>query len=93
MDLDPVLHQPQRLRIMAALQRNRQANFTSLREGLGLTAGNLHSHIAKLEEAGYITSGRTIVNARFELRYRITAAGDAAFNAYVDALKAILKAL
>src|SRR5438093_152593 len=54
---------------MAALQRNRQASFTSLQDGLGFTAGNLHSHAAKLEEVGFIESGRSLVNATFEQVY------------------------
>lgn len=90
-ELDPILHQPQRLRIMAALHRSRQASFTSLRDALGLTPGNLQSHAAKLEEAGYVESGRALVDARFELRYRITPKGSEAFAAYLAALRAILE--
>jgi DNA-binding MarR family transcriptional regulator len=88
--LDPVIHQAVRLRIMAALQRNREATFTGLRDGLGLTDGNLASHAAKLEEAGYLESRRVLAGLGFELRYRITAAGDEAFRRYVDALVGLL---
>lgn len=89
-ELDPVLHQPQRLRIMAALHRSRQATFTSLRDSLALTPGNLQSHAQRLVDAGYIEAARVLADARFELRYRITPAGSDAFRAYVGALRALL---
>ena len=88
--LDPVIHQATRLRIMAALFRNREASFTQLRDGLGLTDGNLGSHSAALEKAGYLESRRALAGLSFEVRYRITAAGSAAFVAYTQELRALL---
>lgn len=90
MDLDPVLHQPQRLRIMAALYKNRQASFTSLRDGLGLTPGNLQSHAQRLLDAGYLESGSVLAGTRFEVRYRITPEGSEAFRRYAATLRALL---
>lgn len=91
-ELDPVLHQPQRLRLMALLFRSRQASFTTAREELQMTPGNLGSHAQRLEEAGYIESARALVGRGFELRYRITARGSEAFRAYLAQLRAILDA-
>jgi len=89
--LDPLIHQAARLRIMAALQRNREARFTALRDALGLTDGNLASHAAVLEKAGYVEARRVLTTGGFELRYRITPRGAAAFLAYVGELKALLE--
>lgn len=75
---------------MAALFRNREASFTQLRDGLKLTDGNLGSHAAALEKAGYIDSRRALAGLSFEVRYRITAAGSAAFIAYTEELRALL---
>ena len=75
---------------MAALYRNREASFTSLRDGLSLTDGNLASHAAKLEEVGYLHSRRALSGVSFEVRYRITPEGSAAFRAYVEELRALL---
>lgn len=75
---------------MAALVRNRESSFTSLRDGLGLTDGNLASHAGKLEEAGYLASRRALTGLSFEVRYRITPAGSDAFRAYAEALNALL---
>lgn len=88
--LDPVIHQVVRLRIMAALQRNREARFTHLRDALGLTDGNLSSHAARLEEAGFVVGRRVLTPEGFELRYRITPVGASAFLAYVEELQRLL---
>lgn len=89
-ELDVVIHQPTRLRIMAALYRNRAASFTSLRDGLGLTDGNLATHAAKLQEAGYVDARRVLVAVSFEVRYSITPKGSEAFRAYAAALRGFL---
>jgi DNA-binding MarR family transcriptional regulator len=91
-DLDPVIHQPTRLQILTLLYRNRRASFIDLRDGLRLTPGNLASHAARLEEAGYVQSGRVLVDLSFEVHYRITEQGSAAFRAYLDALRSFLQA-
>lgn len=90
--LDPVVHQPTRLRIMGLLYRNRQASFTWVRQQLHLTDGNLASHAAKLEEAGYIRQVRALVGRGFQVRLQITPQGDAAYRQYREALRALLEA-
>lgn len=90
MDLDPVIHQATRLRLMTALFRNRELSFTALRDGLGLTDGNLGSHAARLEEAGYVASRRALAGLHFEVRYRITPAGSEAYRRYASTLLGIL---
>lgn len=89
---DPLLHQPTRLEIMAYLYRNRQAAFTELRDNLGLTAGNLQSHGEKLQKAGYVEMQKVLVGI-FEVRWRITAAGQAAFEEYFQQMRAMLERL
>lgn len=89
--LDPVLHQPARLRIMVALYKNRQLGFPAMRDELGLTPGNLGAHLEKLGQAGYIDSARVLSGTSFEMRYRITPAGSDAFRAYLAALRSMLE--
>ncbi len=88
--LDPTIHQATRLRIMALLFRNRVASFTWVRDTLGLTDGNLDTHAAKLETAGYVQRGRALDIGGFEVRIKITQQGDAAFRAYLEGLRAYL---
>lgn len=88
--LDPLLSQPTRLQIVALLYRNRQLAAVEMARALDLTPGNLASHAAKLEEAGYLQTFRALAALSFEVRHRITPKGDAAFRAHAEALQALL---
>ena len=93
-DLNPLIHQPTRLRIMAALvslNEGEKADFRFLRELLELTDGNLSVHLQRLEEAGYTTVEKTYVKRRPKTWIWATAGGRAAFAAHVDALEAIVR--
>ena len=60
--LDPLIHAPARLRIvatLAALPDGDALSFTRLQDMIGLTPGNLITHLRKLEDAGYLTSEKT----------------------------------
>jgi len=92
LQLDPVIHQQNRLQIVATLYRNRQMSFTELRDACGLTTGNAGSHLERLEHAGYIKGGRILSGLTFELHYRITDRGVDAFRAYLAELQRILVA-
>lgn len=92
--LDPVIHQPIRLRIMAALCQLRgqqQVDFTFLKSNLGLTDGNLGAHLATLEDEGYVALEKTFVERRPKTYVAATAAGRKAFASHVAALQSILK--
>ena len=59
--LDPVIHAPARLRIavtLAALHDGDNLSFTTLQDLIGLTPGNLITHLRKLEDAGYVTTAK-----------------------------------
>ena len=61
-ELDPVIHVPARLRIMvtlATLPEGDNLSFTRLQDLIGLTPGNLITHLRKLEDAGYIRTEKT----------------------------------
>lgn len=88
--LDPLLSQATRLQIVALLFRNRQVAATHMARALELTPGNLASHVAKLEETGYVETSRALVAVAFQVRHRITPAGDAAFRAHALALQELV---
>ena len=57
--LDPLIHVPTRLKIvatLAALPDGDTLSFTRLQDMIGLTPGNLIIHLRKLEDADYISS-------------------------------------
>ncbi len=90
-DLDPVIHQITRLQILAYLHRNRVVAFTTLRDALGLTAGNLQSHATRLEAAGYLVRRSVLRGVNFEQRFVITPEGSKAFKRYVREIQRVLE--
>ncbi len=93
-ELDPVIHQPVRLQIMAALTHlgpREQVDFTFLKSRLALTDGNLGAHLVTLEEAGYIAVEKAFVARKPKTYVAATAAGRRAFDGHVAALTAILR--
>jgi len=52
--LDRLVHEPARLTILATLSAVDEADFLFMLGQTGLTKGNLSSHVAKLEAAGYV---------------------------------------
>jgi DNA-binding MarR family transcriptional regulator len=89
-DLDPLIHQATRLRVMTLLAKNREVGFTWLQEALALTPGNLDGHVQKLVAAGYAGYGKRLTETGFQARVWITPRGDAAFRAYVEELRIVL---
>jgi DNA-binding MarR family transcriptional regulator len=92
-ELNETIHQPIRLRIMAALVTlapDEELDFTTLRKLLGVTDGNLGAHLRKLEETGYIAVNKTFVERKPRTYVAVTPAGRKVFDQHVSALKDIL---
>lgn len=84
-ELDPLIHADARLRVMSALNTlgpKESMAFPKLREILSMTAGNLSTHLRKLEDAGYISQDKVIEGRSPATYVGITARGVAAFEAY-----------
>jgi len=93
-ELNEIIHQPVRLRIMATLvtlEQNDEVDFIYLRDLLDVTDGNLGAHLRKLEEAGYITVNKTFVERKPRTYVSATAEGRKVFQEHVAALESILK--
>ncbi|MEO5610588.1 MAG: transcriptional regulator [Ornithinibacter sp.] len=92
-ELDPVIHAPARLRIMATLSAvpERDAiSFTRLQQLLDLTAGNLTTHLRRLEDAAYVQVWRSGSGRSARTTAALTTRGRLALSAYREALTAIL---
>lgn len=93
-DLDPIIHTPARLRIMTALNEaledGDEISFPALQKLLGMTAGNLTSHLAKLDDAAYISIAKTFSGKKPVTLIAVTPGGRAAFRAYRTSLLDIL---
>jgi DNA-binding MarR family transcriptional regulator len=94
--LDPLIHVPARLRIMvtlAALNEGDALSFTRLQDMIGLTPGNLITHLRKLDDAGYISSEKTGNGVASQTSVTLTDRGRAALQAYTHALRDLLSGL
>lgn len=90
--LDPAIHQPARLGILTAAAETKRIDFTSLRELLSLSDGNLSRHLTTLESAGYIKIDKTFQKRKPKTWITITPAGREALAAEIDALREIVAA-
>jgi DNA-binding transcriptional ArsR family regulator len=94
--LDPLIHVPTRLRIvatLAALPDGDTLSFTRLQDVIGLTPGNLIIHLRKLEDAGYLSSEKTGNGAASKTTVAMTNQGRKALDAYTEALRGLLGGL
>ncbi len=89
-DLDRVIHEPARLLIVALLHGVKEADFLYLLRESELTKGNLSSHLAKLEQAGYVDIEKTYRGKVPLTIIRLTKTGRAAFEEYRSSLSGLL---
>jgi DNA-binding MarR family transcriptional regulator len=95
-DLDPLIHVPARLRIMAtlaALSEGDSLSFTRLQGLIGLTPGNLITHLRKLEDADYIDTEKSGNGAASLTTIVLTQQGRKALDAYTATLRDLLEGL
>ncbi|MFO7978218.1 MAG: transcriptional regulator [Bacteroidales bacterium] len=80
-----------RLGIMSALAVNDTLDFNALKETLGVTDGNLASHLKALEKEGYIGMNKTFVGRKPNTSYFMSKQGRKAFEEHLTALEQIIK--
>lgn len=80
-----------RLGVMAVLLANETVSFNDLKESLDLTDGNLASHVAALEKAGYVLVNKQFVGKKPNTTYVATAEGKVAFQEHLTALEKLLR--
>jgi DNA-binding MarR family transcriptional regulator len=91
---DAIIHQPVRLKIMAALKvlpPQEALEFVRLKSIVGATEGNLGAHITTLENAGYVEVEKDFAGKKPRTRVRLSKAGRRAFEGYVDYLRDIIE--
>ena len=89
MEIDKIIHEPARLRVMMILSGIEQADFTFLLTTLSLTRGNLSRHIEKLESAGYIKVKKSFKGKMPNTSYQLTQEGSQALAQYWENLDAV----
>ncbi len=90
-NLDRVIHEPSRLKIMTHLYVVESGDFTYLMRVTGLTRGNLSSHMSKLEEAGYIDVEKEFIDRKPLTMLRLKPKGRAALETYRATMTQIIE--
>ena len=92
-EANDLIHQPLRLKIMAALNglaARELMDFTRLRSVVEATDGNLGAHLSKLEDVGYITIEKDFIDKKPRTRVALTREGRKALVTHVAYLRDIL---
>lgn len=89
--LDDVIHQKVRLGVMSCLMASGEADFNFLKSALGVSDGNLSTHLTVLEDSHYISVRKEFVGRKPRTTYSPTDSGRRAFEAYVAALEALVR--
>jgi DNA-binding MarR family transcriptional regulator len=93
-ELDDIIHQPLRLKIMAALNAlppMSGLDFSRLKKLTGATDGNLGAHIETLAKAGYVAVEKAFVGKKPQTTVTATPAGRGAFARHVALLREIIE--
>jgi DNA-binding HxlR family transcriptional regulator len=92
LELDRLIHERMRLAIVSALAVNESLSFNDLKRLLDTTDGNLSVHARRLEEAGYVACTKSFEGRLPRTEYRLTSAGRAALERYLDHMEALIRA-
>lgn len=76
---------------MSALIVNEAVDFNTLKEILGVTDGNLASHIKALEKMKYITIQKQFIGRKPNTKYSVSSIGKLAFKKHIEALENLIK--
>lgn len=75
---------------MSVLMVNESVDFNSMKEILGVTDGNLASHIKALETETFITVEKQFIGKKPNTSYIATREGRIAFKNHIDALEKLI---
>ena len=90
-ELDKIIHERTRLRIISALAAQPTLDFVSLKKNLELSDGNLNAHLRVLEENKYIIVTKKFVGRKPKTIYRLSTKGKTEFKRYIDELETIVR--
>src|SRR5438270_12142006 len=88
--LDKAIHEKGRLAIMTLLATRTRWSFQDLKTELGMSDGNLITHLRTLHKLGLVATTKE-VRARPQTSYSLTKKGRGAFAEYLRVLERIIK--
>jgi len=90
-NLDKVLEHSVRLQIMSVLVANDSYDFNSLKDIMGVTDGNLASHMKALEREKYISVIKSFKDRKPNTKYKATERGRLIFKKHLDGLEQLIR--
>src|SRR5512139_1930746 len=88
-DINQIIHAPARLMVLTYLYVVESADYVFLLRLTGLTWGNLSTHLAKLEEAGYVAVNKGFKGKKPHTTISLTGQGRAAFREYRKSMQQV----
>ena len=88
--LDPLVHAPARLQLLATLSAVSEAEFATLRDALEVSDSVLSKHVSALANAGYVRSHKGTRAGRRTTWVALTDAGRTALQGHVAALRRLI---
>lgn len=92
-EIDPVVHAPARLLVLAHLYVVERADFVFLKRMTGLTWGNLSTHLSKLEKANYVEIEKGYQGKKPRTMIQLTSQGRRAVQTYKQSMQLVLSDL
>lgn len=89
-ELDRVIHQPLRTKIMALLANIKECDYTTLKNKLNVSDGHMSTHMKELLSSQYVDMEKSFVDNKPRTTYKITREGRRRFLAYVEQLKELI---
>lgn len=92
-DIDKLIHEPARLKLLAQLYVVESADFIFLMRQTGLTQGNVSGHLNKLENAEYVEINKGYAGKRPQTMISLTKKGRKAFKKYIQSMQQVFDGL
>jgi len=93
MDIDKIIHEPARLKILAQLYVVESADFIFIMRQTGLTQGNVSAHLSKLESAEYVEIKKGYAGKRPQTMISLSKKGRRAFKKYIKDMRQVFDGL
>jgi DNA-binding MarR family transcriptional regulator len=91
LELDVDLHNPTRFSILMFLLPRGRAPFTIIQKALGLTSGNLSSHLKKLQNKGFIEVKKKFIDLKPTTVLYLSTKGRKSIVEYASNLSSVLQ--
>jgi predicted ArsR family transcriptional regulator len=89
-ELDQIIHQPVRTKIMAYLINIGASDYTTLKKSLELSDGHMSTHMKLLVESEYVEADKSFVDSKPKTTYKVSKLGKKKFSEYVGNLKNLI---